>query len=137
MIICLWPILVYGSQITSVKWKQFLFWKFSHKYEYEQDEESKEQNVGIILQKQLYRLVPVFAHETVTTKHNILSRIHGGIQFCVITNYHAILVNTYFIKANKIHLLKKHNLRRMPSRTNKPKMLYNCISVTRLNFVKS
>lgn len=71
----------------------------------------KKKMVGTILQNQLYRLVPVFAHETLSTKHNILCRIRERIQFWIISNYHAILVNAYFIKVNKIHLLKKHNVR--------------------------
>lgn len=71
----------------------------------------KKNMVGKILQNQLYRLVPVFAHETLTTEHNILCRIHERIQFCIISNYHAIVVNTYFIKVKKIHLPQKHNSR--------------------------
>lgn len=70
----------------------------------------KKKMVERIHQNRLYRLVPVFVHKTSTTNHNILCRIHERIRFCIISSYHAILVNTYLIKVNKIHLLKKHNL---------------------------
>lgn len=52
----------------------------------------KKKMVGMILQNQLYRLIPVFAHETLSTKHNILCRIRERIRFRIISNYHAILL---------------------------------------------
>jgi len=39
----------------------------------------KKTMVGRILQNRLYRLVPVFAHETLTTKLHILCRTHERI----------------------------------------------------------
>lgn len=60
----------------------------------------KKKMVERIHQNRLYRLVPVFVHKTLTTNHNILCSIHGRIWFCIISSYHAILVNTYQSEQN-------------------------------------